>query len=45
MILINDAANTLNGDLHSVPTVHLPNTNLAAIADVRRRRQEPPATI
>ena len=31
MILINNAANTLNGDLHSVPTVHLPNTNLAAI--------------
>ncbi len=31
MILINTAVNSLNGDLHSVPTVHLPNTNLAEI--------------
>ena len=31
MILINPTANSLNGDLHSVPTVHLQNTDRAAV--------------
>lgn len=31
MILINVAANSINADFHFVPTVHLPNTNLAAV--------------
>ena len=31
MILINPTNNSLNGDLHSVPTVHLQNTDRAAV--------------
>lgn len=31
MILINPAANSLNADFHSVPTVHLQNTDYAAV--------------
>jgi hypothetical protein len=31
MILINPSANSLNGDLHSVPAVHLQNTDRAAV--------------
>jgi Subtilase family/Fibronectin type-III domain/PA domain/Peptidase inhibitor I9 len=31
MILVNTANNSLNADLHFLPTVHLPHTNYAAI--------------
>jgi subtilisin family serine protease len=31
MILLNPTANSLNGDLHSVPTVHLQDTDYAAV--------------
>ncbi len=31
MILLNTSANSLNADLHSVPTVHLQNTDRAAV--------------
>jgi subtilisin family serine protease len=31
MILVNPSANSLNGDLHSVPAVHLQNTDRAAV--------------
>jgi len=31
MVLVNPAANSLNADLHFVPSVHLPETNYAAV--------------
>lgn len=31
MILVNPSSNSLNGDFHSVPTVHLQNTDRAAV--------------
>ncbi|HEY6135558.1 MAG TPA: S8 family serine peptidase [Rubrivivax sp.] len=31
MILVNTSANSINADLHSVPTVHLQNTDRAAV--------------
>jgi len=31
MILLNTSPNSLNADFHSVPTVHLPDTNRAAV--------------
>ncbi len=31
MVLLNTSANSLNADLHSVPTVHLPDTARAAV--------------
>ena len=31
MILVNAVSNTLNADFHSVPTVHLQNTDYAAV--------------
>ena len=41
MVLINPTANSLNADLHSVPTVHLQNT---ALADVQAYAQTAGAT-
>ena len=37
MILVNVTPNTLNAILHSVPTVHLPDTARTAVKSVRRR--------
>ncbi len=31
MVLVNTSSNSLNGDFHSVPTVHLQNTDRAAV--------------
>ncbi len=31
MVLVNTSPNTLNGDLHSVPTVHLQSTDRTAV--------------
>ena len=39
MILLNPASNSLNADFHSVPTVHLQNTDLRAGARRMRPRQ------
>ncbi len=33
MVLINTSANSLNGDLHAVPTVHIEHTALAPVYD------------